>query len=120
MIPPMTSITPIVNPDCLEWTAHPRFDGITMKTLIGAVGNPLAGVNLVRVPPQGVIGRHHHVKETETVYVLAGESILTLADADSPFVAGQVVAIPAGLDHALRNSGAEVVELLCVFTPPLS
>jgi hypothetical protein len=46
-----------------------------MKTLITSAGNPLAGVNLVRVPPDGVIGRHHHSKETEMVYVLAGESI---------------------------------------------
>ena len=79
-----------------------------------------AGVNVVKVPPGGVIGRHLHVKEIETVYVLAGQSVLTLGDADYPFVAGQVVAIPAGLEHALRNTGAETVELLCIFTPPLA
>lgn len=120
MIPRMTTITPIVDPEHLEWGAHPRFEGISMKPLITAAGNPLAGVTLVNVPPDGVIGRHHHVQEIETVYVLAGESILTLADTDYPFTAGQIVAIPAGLDHALRNQGPEVVKLLCVFTPPLS
>ena len=91
-----------------------------MKTLLDSAGNPLAGVNIVQVPPDGVIGRHHHVSEIETVYVLAGQSVLTLGDADHAFAAGQVVAIPAGLEHALRNTGATTVELLCIFTPPLS
>lgn len=120
MIPPMPPPTPIVDPETVAWAVHPRFDGILMKTLISSAANPLASVNLVLVPPEGIIGRHHHVKEIETVAVLAGESILTLADADYPFDAGQIVAIPAGLEHALRNRGAEVVQLLCFFTPPLS
>ena len=41
-----------------------------MKSLLAADANPLAGVNVVQVPPDGVIGRHRHVKEIETVYVL--------------------------------------------------
>jgi quercetin dioxygenase-like cupin family protein len=120
MIPKTTSISLIVDPGLIEWAGHPRFDGIAMKTLINSAGNPLAGVNLVHVPPGGIIGRHHHVQETETVYVLVGQSTLTLADTDFPFAAGQIVAIPAGLEHALRNNGLEGVELLCIFTPPLS
>ena len=118
--PHLTTITPIIDPAIFDWSVHPRFGNIIMKTLITSAGNPLAGVNLVRVPPDGVIGRHHHTKETETVYVLAGESILTLADTDYPFSTGQIVVIPAGLEHALRNTGAEPVDLLCIFTPPLS
>jgi quercetin dioxygenase-like cupin family protein len=55
----------------------------------------------------------------ETVYVLAGESVLTLGETETPFAAGQIVAIPAELPHTLRNDGPEMVELLCFFTPPL-
>lgn len=119
MIPHLTELAPIVDADQVAWTVHPRFDGILMKTLVTSAGNPLAGVTLVQVPPDGVIGRHHHVKETETVYVLAGESVLSLADTDYTFDAGQIVAIPAGLDHSLRNTGQDAVKLLCIFTPPL-
>ena len=109
----------IVNAAAIDWTEHPRFRDIGMKSLLGAADNPLAGVTLVQVPPDGVIGRHIHVNEIETVYVLAGQSVLTLGDADHPFAAGQIVAIPAGLEHALVNTGSETVELLCIFTPPL-
>jgi uncharacterized cupin superfamily protein len=110
----------IVDSAVIPWTEHPRFHAIGMKALLTAADNSLAGVNVVQVPPGGVIGRHLHVREIETVYVLAGVSVLTLGDADYPFAAGQVVAIPAGLEHALRNTGAETVELLCIFTPPLT
>ncbi len=117
----MSSTAPaIVDSAAIPWTEHPRFRSIGMKALLTPVDNPLAGVNVVQVPPDGVIGRHLHAQEIETVYVLAGQSVLTLGDADHAFDAGQVVAIPAGLEHALRNVGDETVELLCIFTPPLA
>ena len=109
----------IISSAARDWTEHPRFRDIGMKALIGATDNPLGGVNLVRVPPAGVIGRHLHVKEIETVYVLAGQTVLTLGNTDHAFNAGEIVAIPAGLEHALVNTGSETVELLCIFTPPL-
>jgi len=52
--------------------------------------------------------------------MLAGQSVLTLGDAETPFNAGQIVAVPIGLEHALRNESAEDVELLTFFTPPLT
>ena len=113
------SPSPIVDSASIAWTEHPRFQAIGMKALITPAGNPLAGVNAVRVPPGGVIGRHVHAKEIETVYVLAGQSALALGDTEHPFATGQIVAIPAGLEHALRNTGEETIELLCIFTPPL-
>jgi mannose-6-phosphate isomerase-like protein (cupin superfamily) len=79
----------------------------------------LANVNLVKVLPGNKIPRHHHAEEIETVFVLAGYSQLTLGDIEVPFNAGQVVAIPKGLDHALVNMGQEPVELITFFTPPI-
>ena len=116
---PVTSPS-IVDSSTISWVDHPRFRDISMKTLISSATNPLAGVNLVNVPPGGVIGRHLHLKEIETVYVLAGQSELTLGDTGHVFVAGQIVAIPASLEHSLRNTGQDTVNLLCIFTPPLS
>ena len=103
-----------------EWKAHPRFPGLLMKSLLTSADNALATVSLVRVPPGRVVGRHDHPKQVETVYLLAGKSILTLGDTDVPFNAGQVVAIPIGLEHALRNEGRETVELLAICTPPIT
>jgi quercetin dioxygenase-like cupin family protein len=101
-----------------EWREHARFPGIYMKALLTSGDNPLASVNAVRVPPEGKIDRHSHPEQLETVWVITGQAILTLDQAEVRMKAGQIIAIPAGLEHALRNDGRAVVELLAVFTPP--
>jgi quercetin dioxygenase-like cupin family protein len=109
----------IVDEKTGDWKPHPRFAGIQMKQMLTSADNPAASISRVRVPPGAVIGWHHHAGQIETVYALAGESVLTLGEQATPFVAGQIVAIPSELEHTLRNDGPGAVELLCVFTPPL-
>jgi quercetin dioxygenase-like cupin family protein len=110
---------PVADESAGEWAPHPRFANILMKQLITSAENPHASISRVRVPPGAVIGWHHHAGQVETVYVIAGESTLTLGESDVPFMTGNMVAIPAELQHTLRNDGSETVELLCIFTPPL-
>ena len=103
-----------------EWQEHARFPGIFMKNLLTAVENPFANVNVVRVPSGGIIGRHRHLQQFETVWVIRGDTILTLDQTEVYLKVGQIIAIPIGLEHALRNEGASPVELLTFFTPPLT
>ena len=103
-----------------EWHTHARFPGVYMKSLLTSVDNELANVNAVQVPPGGQIGRHHHAQQLETVWIIKGEAILTLDQTDLPLRAGQIVAIPIGLEHALRNESQTITELLTFFTPPLA
>lgn len=109
----------LVDGDELEWESHPRFPTIAMKSLLSSRDNPLTGLNLVRVPAKGVIARHVHQEEIETVYVLSGESVLTIEDREEVFREGQAAVIPKGVEHGLRNETNHDVELLTIFTPPL-
>ena len=102
-----------------EWQEHARFPGIYMKGLLTSADNPLASVNVVRVPPGGDIGRHRHAQQLETVWVIKGNAILTLDQMEVSIRDGQIIAIPMGLEHALRNEKQDLVELLTFFTPPL-
>ncbi len=110
---------PVASRHDLEWQPHPRVPSIDMKPLLTSAQNALASLNLLRVPAGGVIEPHVHPGEVETVYVLSGESVLTLGEREMAFGEGQVVAIPKGLEHALRNESGSAVELLTFFTPPL-
>lgn len=103
-----------------EWQEHPRFPGVLLKGLLTSADNALASVNVVRVPPAREIGRHRHAKQVETIYVLAGQGLFWLDMAEVPVRAGQIVAVPIGVEHGLRNLSDQNVELLTVFTPPLS
>jgi quercetin dioxygenase-like cupin family protein len=109
----------IADKEAGDWKEHPRFAGVLMKNLLTAADNPLANVNAVRVPPGRVIGLHLHGQQAETIYVIAGESVLNVAGVDLPFNAGQVAVVPGGVEHWLRNDSVETVELLTIFTPPL-
>lgn len=109
----------VVAETAVDWKPHPRFAGIMMKQLLTSAENHAASISRVRVPSGRVIGWHHHAGQVETVYVIAGQGMLTLGEQETPFGAGQIVAIPSELQHTLRNDGPETVELLCIFTPPL-
>jgi len=99
-----------------NWAAHPRFATILMKQLLSAENGGPAAVSRVRVPVGESIGRHLHASQVETVYVLSGQSRLTLGENEVAFNSGHIVPIPAGTAHSLVNVGSEAVELLCFFT----
>jgi quercetin dioxygenase-like cupin family protein len=103
-----------------DWQEHARFPGIHLQGLLTTSDNPFANVNAVRVPFGGTIGRHHHPGQVETVWVIRGNAILTLDQTEVSLRYGQIIAIPIGLEHALRNEGPALVELLTFFTPPLT
>ena len=102
------------------WQEHARFPGIFVKGLLTSTDNALASVNAIQVPPGGRIGRHRHVEQLETVWVIRGNAILTLDQTEVSIKDGQIIAIPLGLEHALRNEDQSLVELLTFFTPPLA
>ena len=101
------------------WKEHPRVKGSLLKPLLAAAENPLANLNLVQGPVGGVVPRHIHAKEVETVCILSGQAILVLGEEERPFGAGQTVAIPMGLEHRLINQGDVPIEMFTFFTPPL-
>jgi len=102
-----------------NWQEHARFSGIYVKGLLTASDNPFARVTVIQVPPGGEIGRHRHAQQFETIWVIMGNAILTLDQTEVSIRDGQIIAIPSGLEHALRNEGSDLVELLTFFTPPL-
>jgi quercetin dioxygenase-like cupin family protein len=120
---------PTMNPDLLPapfvdqadiaWDPHPRYPSVYFKPLIGAVDNEYASFGLVRLPPGGVIGIHAHPKEVETIYGIEGNGIFTLQDNEFPFTGGQIISVPIGMEHGLRNESDDDVLILTIFNPPL-
>jgi quercetin dioxygenase-like cupin family protein len=109
----------VIEPSNLEWKGHERFPGMEMKTLLTSKENPHLSLNVVRIPPGVELAYHDHPEQVETVYMIAGSGILTLAETEVPFKAGQVVALPAGFKHCLKNTGTEEIQMITIFTPPL-
>jgi mannose-6-phosphate isomerase-like protein (cupin superfamily) len=57
--------------------------------------------------------------EHETVVITKGEGIMTVGDETQPVAAGDIVYIPPGITHTLRNVAApELVALFVYWDPP--
>jgi quercetin dioxygenase-like cupin family protein len=109
----------VIDPQDMQWKGHERFPGMLMKTLITSRENPYLSLNIVRIPPGVALAFHDHSHEVETVYMISGQGILTLEDRDVPFQAGQVVALPSGFKHCLKNTGDVEIQMITIFTPAL-
>jgi mannose-6-phosphate isomerase-like protein (cupin superfamily) len=100
------------------WGEDPRFPGVALQLLISKIHTPAASMIRVKVSPGAVIDTHTHETETELVYVQAGSAVLVMAGEEFPIAAGMCVAVPPGIAHSLRNTGAETVDLIAVHSPP--
>jgi uncharacterized cupin superfamily protein len=109
----------IVNVGELEWTVtdHGRFAS-ERKRLGLAAGGVALGCSVFRVPPgKTAFPAHRHHANEEALYVLAGQGLLRLDDAEFPVGPGDYVALPAGgAAHQLRAMGERELEYLCLST----
>ncbi|MCX8185321.1 MAG: cupin domain-containing protein [Sulfolobales archaeon] len=82
-----------------------------------------ATVLWVTIEPGSSTGLHQHVSD-EIIFVAAGRGLSTIVEGDkvtsTEVGEGSVVVVKAGAKHETKNIGCEVLELYCVFIPPLS
>ncbi|MFE2562130.1 cupin domain-containing protein [Streptomyces sp. NPDC059352] len=84
-------------------------------------GRPLRGpweaVELARLGPGGVSGRHHHSRTHEIYFVLHGTCALDLDDTVTEMTPGDLALVTAGSTHGLRNIGSGDFSWLVVEVP---
>jgi quercetin dioxygenase-like cupin family protein len=77
-------------------------------------GAERANMNYVRMQPGEANVPHVHEDSEDTIFVLEGRGSIADIDNDTvhEFEAGQVVHVPAGLEHQVRGDrGAEIVSV---------
>lgn len=78
------------------------------------VGAETANMNYVRMQPGEANVPHTHRFSEDTIFILAGRgTVADLANGrELEFEAGQVIHVPAGLEHQVRGDrGAEIVSV---------
>lgn len=74
-----------------------------------------------RLAPGGHAARHHHDRAFQAMYLVAGAAEVALGDAAPRRCGpGDIVRIPPGLDHEVTSLGPEPLELILVYSPPVS
>ena len=98
----------------------PAHSGTVNRRLVGREFGAGFEMILGRVDPGGEASRHHHVEETQIVYILKGEADIALGeDAARRCGPGTVIRIPTGLAHEVVAAGDEPLECLVLYAPPL-
>jgi len=61
---------------------------------------------------------HVHTDQDKLYYAVSGAGEVTIGAETSPFITGDLALAPAGVEHAIRNSGVEPFTVLTIFAPP--
>lgn len=71
-------------------------------------------------PPGSRPTGHVHPAEEETIYCVRGRGRLVTPDGTAEFEPGVTVHVSPGTFHSTESDGPEPLELVCVFTPPVT
>lgn len=63
---------------------------------------------------------HAHDDATEAMYCVSGSGVAYTDGECHPFGPGCMIVAPPGVTHRIRNTGTELLRVLCVFSPPVT
>jgi mannose-6-phosphate isomerase-like protein (cupin superfamily) len=105
-------ISPISKETSEHYTWGGRCDGWHL------LKNPKLSVIQERMPPGTAEVRHFHHWAQQFFYILSGEAVMEVDKQRVTLPAGQVIWIPAGTPHQMRNDSGADVDFLVVSQPP--
>lgn len=76
-------------------------------------GAPNFSMRVIEVEPDGHSPYHSHPWEHE-VFILEGSGVLVHEEKEIPFARGDIIFIPPGEQHQLRNTSDERLEFICL------
>jgi len=92
--------------------------GLTVRWVISNKdGAPNFSMRVFEVEPGGHSPHHKHPWEHE-VFILEGSGSLVQGEKEFPFSKGDVIFIPPGEEHQLKNPSRETLEFICLIPNP--
>lgn len=73
---------------------------------------------VMTIAPGADAGPEEHHEGDQIIYVIEGEAVVRLGEAEHAIGPGTLVTIPAGQPHHVRNRGRSPLFFLTVYTPP--
>ncbi len=103
----------------MEFEDHPLFKGVQIAKLAGKKDSMPVGSSMLWISPGVEIPVHTHDESVDSIYCIRGEGEIFRDGAWNPLAAGDYCLVPAGEEHGVRNTSAEVMELFIIHSPPL-
>ena len=95
-------------------------DGRKVKIKVDSQVTPSVRMSMITedLPPKSAIRVHLHQHEDEIIVIRMGTGIATLGDNELPVGPGDIVYVPQGVWHGLRNDGHEILGMSAIYSPP--
>ncbi len=77
-----------------------------------------ATVLVSMIPPGGTTGLHTHEVD-EFMYVASGRGTQTIEGKQLPVEPDTLIFAPADVPHEIKNTGDDMIKLVCFYVPPL-
>ncbi|MDR2006125.1 MAG: cupin domain-containing protein [Acidaminococcales bacterium] len=102
-----------------KFVKNPVHEGVFAKFFYSGADGGLISNQETIIVPGFEIAPHTHENSTEFFYCAAGEGEFLDAAEWRPIKKGDAFRAPQGVTHALRNTGRELLVLLCTFSPAI-
>jgi len=102
------------------WQEFPgHFGGALSKALVRpeTVGSRQIDYRISTYQPMAYVERHSHKVQEQVYHVLDGEGMMEIADQHRVVRKHDVIFIPPGVPHAIRNTGLGALTFIVVTTP---
>ncbi len=103
----------------VEFKDHPKYPGVRIGFIVTKERHPELSITLLEIEPEIEIPIHHHPREVDTIFVLSGEGLAFIDGKEISLKAEDVLVIPPGVKHGLKNSGKDLLRCFIVHTPAL-
>jgi len=110
----------LTKPEEGPWISHeiPGSSGFHFVfDVLGAEYSDAFSADLVRVAVGG-FSPYHIDPDNHAFYIVEGVAGITVADLEYRVKKGEVIRIPKGVVHAIRNEGEDTLVMLALYDPP--
>ena len=97
-------------------------DGSEIRSILDRTNSSVANQSLAEatLPPGAATLAHRHPRTEEIYYILRGQGLMRVGEAERAVGPGDGILIPPGSLHQIRSTGAEPLVFLCCCAPSYS
>lgn len=107
------------NTEEVDEYSPPGHTGTWNRRLIG-MEEDIQGVEVIvgKMEPGGYADPHKHADLEQVMFILEGSMLVTINGSRKVCKKDEVVWIPKGVEHEVKNPGEETLRFILIYTPP--
>ena len=102
----------------IEFTTHPKFDGVNIGVLVTGQDTDSVSVCLLDIEKNTTIPVHIHDPQIDSIYVVSGSGEIHVNGAWQKISTGDYIFVPAEEEHGIRSGNGEL-RIFVHHSPPL-